>query len=982
MRIYKLRTNHIENPLGFELNRLSLSWVTEAAGSTSTFQTEAQVQVALDEDFHHIIFDSGKKQEIDSLGYTPEVELQPRTRYYWRVTVWGNEGDKVTSDSAWFETAKMNEPWRGQWITPDLDKDIHPLIRKTFSLPDNVVSARLYMCGLGLYEVEINGEKAGNEYLTPGFNAYEFWMQYQSYDITDLLMAGTNSIGITLGNGWYKGRFGFDGGHYELYGDRFAVIGEIIATLKDGTTVVIGTNQEWKCAPSPIIFSGIYDGEIYDANKGLKDWSSPGFDDRNWEQVRPMKVETERLQARISLPMQIKEERKPLKVIHTPAGETVLDMGQNMTGWMRFINRATKGQKLILQYGEILQDGNFYRDNLRTAKAEYIFISDGKEKIIQPRFTFYGFRYVKITGFDKDLNINDFTGCVLYSDIEEIGTIETSNPSVNQLFKNALWGQKGNFLDVPTDCPQRDERMGWTGDAQIFASTACYNMYSPAFYNKFMVDLHEEQKRIGGSVPFMVPTIKPEGDNGFITGNGSSAWGDAATIIPWILYLHYGDKELLRKQFDTMKDWVDYIKKMDDESGAVRLWRTGFHFGDWLALDGDDPSGLTGATDPYYIASAYYCYSAQLTAKAAKILGKMDLAEEYSLLANEVRKAIVREYFTPDGRCAIDTQTALIVALYFDLVPEHYRARLVEDLKVKLRNNKMHLQTGFVGTPYFCNTLSANGASDYAYTLLLNDDYPSWLYGVKLGATTVWERWNSVLPDGSISDTGMNSLNHYAYGSIAEWMYRYMCGINPIEDSPGFRKIILRPQPYGKLKYAKASLNSASGYIESSWEIKEDGTLSFKFIIPFNTSADLLLPNTLINEVTVNGISLAKSMVDATQVGEDVKCELISGTYIFEYVPNKEYLLTYSSYDSIGELLNNKESREIFSEIFPEIANSKFRVYRHSKNTVRELSTLPIVSHFVTPEKLEQLDRKLSNISWSNTTSTVSIKQKTIFHDL
>ncbi|MFP7159128.1 family 78 glycoside hydrolase catalytic domain [Priestia aryabhattai] len=974
MRIYRLRTNHIENPLGFELDRLSLSWVTEAAGSTSRFQTEAQVQVSLDEDFHHIIFDSGKMQNIDSLAYTPKIDLNPRTRYYWHVTVWGDGGDEVTSDTAWFETAKMDEPWQGQWITPDLAKDIHPLIRKTFCLPEDVVSARLYICGLGLYEVEINGNKVGNEYFTPGFNAYEFWLQYQSYDITDLVMNGINSVGIMFGNGWYKGRFGFDGGHYELYGDQFAAIGEIVATLKDGTTVVIGTDLGWKCAPSPITFSGIYDGEIYDANKEFESWTTPEFDDLNWKPVRSIEVETERLQARLSLPVKIKEERKPLKIIHTPAGETILDIGQNMTGWVRFINRAKKGQRLILEYGEILQDGNFYRDNLRTAKAEYIFISDGKERVVQPYFTFYGFRYVKLTGFERDLDINDFTGCVIYSDIEETGKIETSNLLVNQLFKNALWGQKGNFLDVPTDCPQRDERMGWTGDAQIFASTACYNMYSPVFYNKFMVDLHEEQKRINGSVPFMVPTIKPEGDIGFVTGNGSSAWGDAATVIPWMLYLHYGDKELLRKQFDTMKDWVDYIKKEDDESGAKRLWQTGFHFGDWLALDGDDPSGLTGATDPYYIASAYYCYSVQLTAKAAKVLGKMNLAEEYSVLADEIRQAILREYFTPEGRCAIDTQTALIVALYMDLIPEQYRPRLIEDLRVKLRNNKIHLQTGFVGTPYFCNVLSENGSSDYAYTLLLNDDYPSWLYAIKLGATTVWERWNSVLPDESISGTGMNSLNHYAYGSVVEWMYRYMCGINPAEDSPGFKKIILKPQPYGKLTYAKASMHSASGYIESSWEIKKDGVLSFKFTIPFNTSADLLLPDALVEKVTVDGTCLLRSIVTATQVGESVKCELASGTYVFEYMPNKDYLLTYSSYNSIGELLNTEETRAIFSGIFPEIANSKFRVYRHSKNTVRELATFPIVSHFVTPERLDELDRKLSNVSWDNAIVMAPVK--------
>jgi len=795
MRISKLRTNHVVNPLGFEFDRLSLSWVTDSGESPSVFQTAARVEISADFGFEIILFDSGKNQEIVNLSYTPDIQLKPRTRYFWRVTVWGDAGDEVSSDIAWFETAKMDEPWQAKWITPNLDKEIHPLIRKNFTLPESFESARAYICGVGLYDVKINGKRVGDEYFAPGYNAYDFWLQYQTYDVTDLLNSGENTIGIMQGNGWYKGRFGFEGGYHELYGSEFAFIGEIHVTLKDGSTVVLASDEAWKCAPAPITFSGIYDGEIYNANQESKNWTSPDFDDSTWTSVRKTEVSTEKFIARKNLPVKIMEERKPIEIISTPAGETVLDFGQVMTGWVRFKTNAPIGTKIQLQYGELLQNGNFYRENLREARAEYIYISDGSEREVQPYFTFYGFRYVKLTGFEVDINLDDFTGCVIYSEIEQTGMIETSNPLVNRLFMNALWGQKGNFLDVPTDCPQRDERMGWTGDAQVFAGTACFNMYSPAFYQKYMFDLHEEQKRIGGSVPFTVPVVKPKDDNGFIAGNGSAAWGDAATVIPWTLYMHYGDKELLRQQFETMKDWVDFIKKADDESGAKRLWKVGFHFGDWLALDGKDPESPMGGTDSYYIASAYYCYSAQLVAKAAKVLGKTELAEQYAELADEIKEAMMKEYFTPNGRCAINTQTAMIVALTMDLIPESCRSRVIDDLKDKLREDKMHLNTGFVGTPYFCNVLSENGANDYAYTLLLNDDFPSWLYAVKLGATTIWERWNSVLPDGTISGTGMNSLNHYAYGSIAEWMYRYMCGINPVEDAPGFRRIKLSPKP-------------------------------------------------------------------------------------------------------------------------------------------------------------------------------------------
>jgi alpha-L-rhamnosidase len=960
MIISNLRTNNVVNPLGFEFDRLSLSWVTESGVSPSIYQSAARVEIAADSDFKTILFDSGKNTEINSLAYYPDITLKPRTRYYWQVTVWGDAGDVVTSETAWFETAKMNEPWKGKWISPELDKEIHPLIRKNFTLPENFQSARAYLCGVGLYDVEINGKRVGDEYFAPGYNAYDFWLQYQTYDVTDLLRCGENTIGFMLGNGWYKGRFGFDGGYHELYGSEFACIGEIVITLNDGSTTVIATDENWKCAPAPITFSGIYDGEIYDANLESKNWTLPEFDDSTWTGVRRTEIKTESFSARRNLPVKIMEIRKPIALLQTPAGEAVLDFGQVMTGWVRFKTNASKGTRLQLQYGEILQNQNFYRENLREAKAEYVYISDGSEREVQPHFTYYGFRYVKLTGFEGDIDLDEFTGCVIYSEIEQTGEIETSNPLVNRLFQNAVWGQKGNFLDVPTDCPQRDERMGWTGDAQVFAPTACYNMYSPAFYQKYMFDLHEEQKRLSGSVPFTVPVVKPKDGNGFISGSGSSAWGDAATVIPWILYTYYGDKELLRQQFDSMKDWVDYIKKMDDESGAKRLWQVGFHFGDWLALDGKDPQSPMGGTDSYYIASAYYCYSAQLVAKAAKVLGNNELAEQYGVLANEVKEAIRKEYFTPNGRSAINTQTAMIVALYMDLVPESFRPRLMGDLKAKLRDDKMHLNTGFVGTPYFCHVLSENGANEDAYTLLLNDDFPSWLYAVKLGATTIWERWNSVLPDGSISGTGMNSLNHYAYGSIAEWMYRHMCGINPVEEAPGFRKFKLCPKPYGKLTYAKAKFSSPSGCIESAWELKEDGSLTFTFIVPFNTTAEVVLPDALIENVKVNGELLANNGLKMKQETHDVQCELSAGRYVFQYLPTKSYILTYSTNSSLRELLDNEETKEMVENDLPEIVNSPIvKNGEFIERSLEELIKFPMFTPLASSEKLEQLNKKL-----------------------
>ncbi|HHY81168.1 MAG TPA: family 78 glycoside hydrolase catalytic domain [Clostridiales bacterium] len=878
MKIRRMKCNRITKPLGFNLGRPRLSWVTEAPGAK--FQKAAQIQVAEDERFHNIIFDSGRSSEIDSLGFELPIELKPRTRYYWRVTVWTENDQKIESSVEWFETSKMDEPWTAEWITPDWeDKKIHPLLRKSFSLDGEIASARAYVCGLGLYELEINGRKAGEEYLTPYCNAYDKWIQYQTYDVTDLLKPGLNAIGAMLGEGWYMGRFGFGENQGNIYGDTMAFICELIVTYKDGRTVTIATDDTWKAAAGPIISSSIYDGEVFDANRQIPGWSQPDFNDSSWSGTRLIDIGYDRLQARRSLPVNIMDELKPREVIITPKGEKVLDMGQNMVGWVRFKVNAPKGSEIVLYHGEALQDGCFSRENLRSAKAEYHYISDGKPAEVRPHFTFYGFRYVKVEGWNGEVNPDDFTGCVLHSNMERTGWIETSNPLVNRLFLNAFWGQKGNFLDVPTDCPQRDERMGWTGDANVFSGTACFNMDADAFYHKYLYDLALEQKEENGRVPHVVPKTSLTGEPGVHPHGGSSAWGDAATVIPWNVYLHYGDKAILEQQLESMKAWVDWIRSKDDGS---RLWNTGFHFGDWLALDGPGGYNPFGGTPTDLIATAFYAYSARLVAKAAKMLGKEDIAREYQTLADEVKKAFQNEFLTPRGRLAADNQTAYVLALFMDLVPDIFRKRLADTLNKRLEENEYHLKTGFVGTPYLCRVLSENGYNDTAYRLLLNEDYPGWLYEVKMGATTVWERWNSLLPDGKFGELGMNSLNHYAYGSIVEWMYRNMCGINPVEDCPGFRKVRLAPQPNKRLQWAKAVLDSAAGRFESSWKIEEN-MLCYTFVIPFDTTAEVFLPDAVVGEVMINGRLLANSGFDALQEIDGVEVTLTAGEYKVEY---------------------------------------------------------------------------------------------------
>lgn len=885
MKVTHLKTNHVVNPLGYAIEQPVFSWMVE--DTQDTVQTAAQVLVSLDGAFRQIIFDSGRIEgnAIDSLAYRPAIEVRPRTRYFWKVRIWG-ETESAESDVAWFETAKMGEAWLAEWITPDgEDNQVHPILYQSFDLPAPPAVARAYICGLGLYHLELNGKKVGNEYLTPYCNAYDQWIQYQTFDITDYLTSGPNQVSVMLGNGWYKGRYGANGGAVNHYGDRFALICELHIKLENGQELVIISDPAWKAQPAPVLASDIFDGEVYDARISrvlAARESSFG--------VRAIHLDKTRLEARRSLPVCIMEEIKPVALLHTPAGETILDMGQNITGWLRFRTNAPAGTRLHFQFGELMQEGNFFRENLRTAKAEYIYIADGTEALVEPYFTFYGFQYVKVMGWVGELSLDDFTGCVVYSQMDLIGEIETSNAKVNRLFSNALWSQKGNFLDIPTDCPQRDERLGWTGDIQVFSGTACFNMDSAAFLAKFAYDLQKEQRKTGGMVPHIVPMSN-------LNKGGSAAWGDVATILPWNLYEFYGDVAILEQQFESMRAWVDYIWRVDEASGGQRLWTEGEHFGDWLALDASDPTSRKGGTPHEFIASAFYCYSSSLVARAAAVLGKADEAASYARLSAEIKAAIQHEFFTPSGRLAVPTQTGYLLALFMNLVPDEQRERVQRDLIERIRQDNTHLRTGFVGTPYLCRVLSNIGANDLAYRLLLNEDFPSWLYAVNLGATTIWERWNSLEPDGSIRSpkpnaldldgstrsAKMNSLNHYAYGSIVEWMYRDMCGLNPVSDEAGavgFRVARIAPKPDRALQWARARYRSAAGLYESGWRMDDSGQVLLDLTIPFNTSATVVLPDARLSEIRINGQHLR----EGKQLGANVEFSLCAGRYRIEYL--------------------------------------------------------------------------------------------------
>ena len=862
MKITNCKVNHLENPLGFYMEHTVFSWtVEESAGKR---QEAARIQVWSN---GAAVADTGWGHP-DSLAAVVEIELCPRTRYVWKVSVRSDAGEEAQSDENWFETGKMDELWQAKWIGCDGSETRHPVFSKELCPGKNVLSARLYICGLGLYEACWNGKKIGGEYLTPYCNNYNAWVQYQTFDVTEC-MQQAGVLSVELGNGWYNGRFGFDGSPGPYYGDGRRLIAEVVLAYEDGTTEIIGTDESWQVSRSNITFSNIYDGEWRDDTLPV---------------IKPVpamlaKEPKGKLTARYSTPVKAWEALPVREIIHTPAGETVIDVGQNMTGIFRFSFHEPKGAKIRLQFGEILQDGNFYRENLRTAKAEYVYISDGKPHMLEPKFTFYGYRYVKVEGI-VGLKEEDFTALVLYSGLSQTGRMETGNPLVKRLVSNVIWGQKGNFLDVPTDCPQRDERMGWTGDAQVFSGTACYLRDSWAFYAKYLHDITTEQQEQDGAVPDVVP--------GFGKASVSAAWGDAACVIPMKLYEMYGDKDILKRQYDSMKAWVEYIRRTDGENFG---WRNRFHYGDWLALDGVGTNAMQGSTETGYVADVQYRHSVLLLKKAAEILNKEDDAAEYARLAEALLERIREEYFTPSGRCGIPTQTGYLLALRDGNAPRP--DKIVAALNRNLENNGGKLQTGFVGTPLLCPVLTEYGNDKAAFGLLLNEGYPGWLYAVKLGATTIWERWNSVDENGKIAENGMNSLNHYAYGSIVEWLYRDVAGIAP--ETPGFRKARLEPHMNMELGKTEAEYRSAAGTWKIKWEILENGDIAYQCMVPFGCTAKLKLP--------YGG-------------GEH---DLEAGSFQLTYTPDTALRKKYSTDSTLQELFANPKVKEQLARVMPKI---------------------------------------------------------------
>jgi alpha-L-rhamnosidase len=886
-----LRTEYKENPLGIDARKPRFGWRLPAGGR-GVKQSAYQIRVTRGErgpGGGNPVWDSGRVASDESTQRVYEgPPLESGRRYSWQVRVWDGGGKASGwSAPAWWEMGLLApSDWKATWIEPNLTEDVSkpgpvPMVRREFKLSGPVERARAYVTSHGLYEMQLNGQRVGDELLTPGWTSYNKRLQYQAYDVTPLLKPGANAVGVFLGSGWYRGDLAGWIGRRNVYGDRVALLMQINIIYKDGREETVGTDGSWKAATGPMLMSEIYHGETYDARLEKPGWSAPGFDDRQWSGVKSADHRKDDLVAPAGPPVRRIEELKPVRIFKTPGGDTVADMGQNMVGWVRLKADGPAGTTVTLRHAEVLDKaGNFYTANLRSAKATLRYTLKGGPATFEPHFTFFGFRYVAVDGYPGELTPDSLTGVVIHSDMALAGDLETSKPLVNQLQHNIRWGQKGNFLDVPTDCPQRDERMGWTGDAQVFARTAAFNMDVASFFKKWMRDVAADQLE-NGSVPFVVPDVLTR--PGERPAAGAAGWADAAVIIPWTMYLSYGDRRILEEQYPSMAKWVEYQRV---RAGDDYIWSGDFHFGDWLAYAAPDSEARSypgATTSKDFIATAFFAHSTDLMRRTAQVLGKPDDAARYEQLLSRIKDAFRREYVTEMGRVGENTQTAYALALQFDLLPESMRAAAAKRLAEDIRERK-HLTTGFLGTPYLCHVLSRYGHLDVAYYLLNHEEYPSWLYPVKQGATTIWERWDGQKPDGTFQDVGMNSFNHYAYGAIGEWMYRVMAGIEIDDAAPGYKHILVQPRPGGGFTSVKASHETPYGKVGSAWT-RQGGRFELAVEVPPNTTATVRLPAAQLANVTESGRALASGdgITGQRQDGDAVVVELGSGSYRFAY---------------------------------------------------------------------------------------------------
>jgi len=893
----RLRCEYLTNPLGIDVARPHLSWVLEATGRArrqSAYRVLVASSLARLRAGEGDLWNSGRVEGDRSVHVAyAGVDLAAGRRCWWAVRVWDQDGAASPySEPAWWEMGLWwPEDWQAAWIGLDdaspagapADPDLpglmpSPYLRTTFTLVKPVRRARLYATARGVYEPRLNGRRVGDRVLAPGWTDYTKRIQYQTYDVGDLLRAGENALGAILGPGWYAGYLGF-ARQYGLYGARPQLLLQLHVEYDDGGADTVVSDGAWRGATGPILYSDPLMGEAYDARLESRGWDLPGYDDTGWRAVVVAARDATALVADRAEPVRVTEELAPVTVTPLDADTHIVDLGQNMVGWARLRVSGAAGVRVRLRFAEMLDaDGRLYTANLRHARQTdtYILAGDGAE-VFEPRFTFHGFRYVEVTGYPGALLAEVITGCVVGSDTPLAGTFACSDELVNRLQRNIVWGQRGNFLSVPTDCPQRDERLGWMGDAQIFARTAACNADVAAFFTKWLADVADAQAP-DGAFPDIAPLPSLHGID---LSHGAPAWGDASVIVPWTLYQVYGDTRVLEDRYDGMAHWLAYLAAANPDG----LWvnKRGNDFGDWLALDGPDPANAFGTATPKdLLATAYYAHDARLMSRVARVLGRDADAARYAALFDRVKAAFIGAYVSPDGRVAGDTQTGYVLALHMDLLPDQLRATAAGHLVEKIRDRGWRLTTGFVGVGYLLPALTEAGYDDVAYRLLRADTYPSWGYSIRHGATTIWERWDGWTAERGFEDPGMNSFNHYSLGSVGEWLYRYVAGIDVDPERPGYAHIVIHPRPGGGLTHARAAYDSIRGVIASAWRIA-DGVFSLQVTIPVNTTATVYLPAVERAVVTESGMPLsdAPGVTSARVQDGGAVVAVASGAYDF-----------------------------------------------------------------------------------------------------
>jgi alpha-L-rhamnosidase len=738
-------------------------------------------------------------------------------------------------------------------------------LRKSFALSSSVQHAVLYATALGLYEVHINGQRVGDHVLAPDWTDYRKRVRYQAYDVTALLKNGDNAIAALLGNGWYSGHIG--NGGYQFFGKAPAFFAQLEVTYTDGHTARVVSDASWKSHPSPILSSDFMLGEDYDARLEVKNWDEPALEDSQWD-AAGTRDESLPLEAQVMEPVRQICEIKPKKVTQARPGCWIYDLGQNMVGMVRLQVSALAGTEVTLRHAEMLDpDGSLYTKNLRRATStdHYICKGNGLE-IWQPRFTFHGFRYVEITGLPGQPKSDAVTGIVIASDTSRTGEFSCSDARINQLQSNIQWGQRGNYISIPTDCPQRDERLGWMGDAQVFIRTATYNADVAAFFSKWLVDVDDGQSEEG-----VFGDVNPN----TMGGGGAPAWGDAGVICPWTIYEAYGDKRILERHLPAMTKWVEFLRL--HSNGYIRENTRGKDYGDWLSIGANTSKELIG--------TAYFAYSTHLLARSYEALGRLDEAKKYEQLFQDIKAAFDRRYVAADGRIQGNTQCDYAMALKFELLPDELRPKAAQYLEEDIQAKGGHLATGFVGVSYLLPVLTQWGKADTAYRLLLQDTFPSWLFSVKQGATTIWERWDGWTPEKGFQDPGMNSFNHYSLGSCGEYLFSGIGGIRPA--SPGFKTILIDPVIRHGLTWADTRYNSIQGPIATSWKL--DGKrLALKVVVPANTTATVCVPAKDPAGITESGKPVAErtDVKYVRQEKDKVVFEVGSGTYNFVSEPD------------------------------------------------------------------------------------------------